>query len=386
MTCCSHLSTLVLAAFLLGATGCVDVPSGGTAGTSIYVYDNASGSVMVWKDVNTLYASPTAPPLPDYTLTAGQISNRSPLAWGGLAADATHDSLYMVAASGGAVTCITQLSTQTGVVTQASDLTTFNLGQSTDDYASGSFGQASVDPGKNTLYVCETEPLRAATRIWVVPGASATQGVTVPVTSMISPISNDLGYSGVTAGQNGLVYGYFANGNTLYASLFSNVPLDGARIRQGTASGFYSNQLLSTDLLVGPLTELSDTSTTYGTLGYDTVNNLLYCGRQASSAATASGTVLPAVLVFTPGQFTTSNFNVAPAASPVLSDTEATLPNLRFIVHAGIKDWMAGGDSLSGSATNLIHLWKAPSTGGASVTVTLPAGVEVAGIALKGSN
>ena len=386
MTCSSPFATLCLAAFLLGATGCVDAPSGGTAGTSIYVYDNASSSVMVWKDVNKLYDSPTAPPSPDYTLTAGQITNRSPLAWDGLAVDATHDCLYMVAAAGGAVTCISQVSTQTGAVTQASDITTFNLGQSTDDYSSGSFGQAYVDPAKNVLYVCETQPLRAATRIWVVNSASATQGLTVPVSSMITPISNDLGYSGVAAGQNGLVYGYFPNGDTLYSSLFNNVPLDGGRIRQGNASGFFSNALITTDVLVGPLTGLSDASTTYGTLAYDTVNNLLYCSRQASGAANSSGTILPAVLVFTPGQFTSSNFNVAPASSPVLADTAATLPNLRFITHAGIKDWLAGGDAVSGSATNLIHLWKAPSTGGAAVTVTLPAGVEVGGIALDGSN
>ena len=386
MTCSSPIATSCLAAVLLAATGCVDAPSGGTAGTSIYVYDNASSAVMVWKDVDKLYASPAAPPLPDYTLTAGQITNRSPLAWGGLAVDATHNCLYMVAASGGAVTCITQLSNQTGAISQASDLTTFNLGQSTDDYANGSFGQAYVDPAKNVLYVCETQPLRAATRVWVVNGASGTLGLTVPVSSIIPAISNDQGYSGVAAGQNGLVYGYFPNGDTLYSSLFNNVPLDGGRIRQGTASGFFSNQIISTNLLVGPLTGLSDASTTYGTLAYDSVNNLLYCSRQASSAATTSGTVLPAVEVFTPGQFTSSNFNVAPATSPVLSDTASTLPNLRFIVHAGIKDWMAGADALSGSPTNLLHLWKAPSSGGASVTVTLPAGVEVGGIALDGSN
>ena len=372
------LSCLGLAAVLLTALGCVQGATGGTAGTSIYVYDNASGNVLVWNDVNTLYDTPTAPPAVDATLTAGNISNMKPLAWGGMAVDPSHDALYLVAAAGGAVTCITQLSTQTGAVTVANDITTFNLGQSTDVYSGGSFGQAFVNPQTNTLYVTETNSDRTASRIWVVPSASATGGATVPVSSTIPVISNDMGFSGVAVSKGGTVYGYFPNGNTIYSNLLQNTPLDGGRIRAG--SGSFSTLPVS-NVVVGDLTDLSDSTTTFGTLAFDTVNNLLYCARQASSTAT---TPLPAVVQFNPGQFTSSNFNVAPNAT--LGDTAATLPNLRFITHAGLKDWLAGADMVSSAGSNSLYLWKAPSTGGSATTVTLTTGIAIGGIALDGNN
>ena len=383
------LAFLALAAALLGATGCVQAPTGGTSGTSIYVYDNASESVLVWNDVNTLYAAPTAPPAADVTLTAGNISNMAPVGWGGLAADPTTNCLYIVAATGGAVTRISQLSTQTGAVTNSYDIATFTLSDTNTAFSNSTFGQACVDSTANTLYVTETGASRTTSRVWVIPSASTVlsgsslsdSGATIGV------ISNDYGYSGVAVGQNHLVYGYFPNGDTLYSNILQNVPLDGGRIRQGTSAGWYS-ALITTDVLVGPLTELSDPdiSTTYGTLGYDTVNNILYCARQADAAPPSGTTVLPAVVAFTPGQFTASNFNVAPASSPTLSDTATSLPDLRFITHAGIKDWLAGGDMVSSAGTNVLHLWKAPSGGGSSVTVTLAAGVAVGGIALDGTN
>jgi len=380
------LASLALAAALLGATGCVDAPSGGTSGTSIYVYDNASASVMHWKDVSTLYAAPAAPPAATATLTAGNISNMAPVGWGGLAVDPTTNCLYIVAASGGAVTRISQLTTQTGAVTNSYDIATFTLTTTNTTFSNSTFGQACVDSTANTLYVTETGTNRTASRVWAVPNAStvlagtsvADSGASLPV------ISNDYGYSGVAVGANHLVYGYFPNGNTLYSNILEDVPLNGGRIRQGSTSGWYSS-LVATDVLAGALTELSDTTTTFGTLGYDTVNNILYCARQANASPASGTTVLPAVVAFTPGQFTTSNFNVVPAG-PALTDTAATLPDLRFISHAGLKDWLAGGDMVSSSATNVVHLWKSPSAGGASVAVTLPAGVEVAGIALDGAD
>ena len=386
------LAFLALAAALLGATGCVQAPTGGTSGTSIYVYDNASESVLVWNDVNTLYAAPTAPPAADVTLTAGNISNMAPVGWGGLAADPTTNCLYIVAATGGAVTRISQLSTQTGAVTNSYDIATFTLSDTNTAFSNSTFGQACVDSTANTLYVTETGASRTTSRVWVIPSASSLlSGSTVTDTgSTIPVINNDYGYSGVAVGQSHLVYGYFPNGNTLYSNILQNTPLDGGRIRQGTTSGWYS-QYLTTDVLVGPLTELSDATTLYGTLGYDTVNNILYCARGGNATPASGTTVLPAVVAFTPGQFTTSNFNVAPTSTPTFSDTVATLPNLRFITHAGLKDWMAGADTTSStggsaSATNLIHLWQSPSAGGASVEVTLPSGVAVAAIALDGSN
>ena len=384
MTLRPSLPLLCLAVALSGALGCVQKAGGGTSGTSIYIYDNASGTVMVWNDVNELYSAPTAPPAADITLTAGNISNMAPVAWGGLAVDSTTNCLYVVSATGGSVTRISQLTTQTGAINTSSDINTFTMTDSNTIFSGSTFSQACVDITANTLYITETSTNKTASRVWVIPGASLIAGgASVTDTSNTIPIINsDYGDSGVAVGRSGTVYGYFPNGNTIYSGILTTVPLDGGRIRQGLSSGWNSS-LVATDVLVGALTELSDSTTTYGTLGYDSVNAILYCARQASAAAT---TVLPAVVAFTPGQFSSSNFNVAPSTSTVLTDTAATLPNLRFITHAGLKDWLAGADLVSNAGSNTLHLWMAPSGGGASTTVTLAAGIQVAGIALDGSN
>ena len=374
LVCCS---AILISAFL-GMVGCVDVPAGGgTAGTSIYIYDNGTGSVLKWNDVNALYnaaTAATAVPSPDATITAGSIQLRNPLAWGGLAVDATANCMYLVSATGG-VTRINSLSIQTGAITQASYLTSFTLGTpGTDPYSGGTFGEACVNPDTNTLYVTETSASRTTCRIWVVSGASTYAQATVPVSSVIASIADDMGFAGVAAGTGSMIYGYFPSGDSIYPGITESNPQDGARIRGGSPA---FDILSKSKVLVGNLTQLSDSGTTFGSLGYDSINNLLYVSRNA-----ATGT-LPAVLVFGTGEFT-SGFNQAPSA--VLGDTVTGLPNLRFITHAGIKDWLAGADEDSSLGTRYLYLWKSPSVGGSSTQVTLGAGIQVGGIALDGSD
>jgi hypothetical protein len=360
---------LFVAAALLGMVGCVDKPGAGdTSGTRVYVYDNTSGTVKVWDDALTLYTSTTTPS-PTRTLSGGSISNRAPLAWGGLAVDTSANRLYLVSATG-VVTRIERVSTQNGAITQASDISTFNLGDpGTDRFSSGSvFGQAAMNPGTGTLYVFESSADRISTRVWVVPAAGTVTG-TVPKTNAIGGTGNDKGFGGVASGQGAQFYSFFAGGDTIYDYLNQN-PQDGPRIRTGS-SGF-------TNVIVGATTLLSDTSTTYGSLAFDSGNSVLYVSREASSAS------LPAVLVFSNAQLTGSILNPAPARS--LGDTADQLPLLRFITHAGTKDWLAGGNVVTGAGTNNLFLWKAPSAGGVATRITLDSGVQVGGIALDGSN
>ena len=76
MTPTPVLSSAFLLLALLGMVGCVDVPAGGgTSGTAAYVYDNVTGNLLAWDDVNTLYASPAAPPHPAHTPQAGSVES-----------------------------------------------------------------------------------------------------------------------------------------------------------------------------------------------------------------------------------------------------------------------------------------------------------------------
>ena len=79
---------------LLGAWGCVDRPDDG----GLYVFDNSSRSILVWKDLDKVHeAAQARKPVPaaDRTLTSQALEGIT-LAWGGMALDSFHKSLYLV--------------------------------------------------------------------------------------------------------------------------------------------------------------------------------------------------------------------------------------------------------------------------------------------------
>ena len=378
----------LLVAVLLGALGCVDAPpAGGTAGTALYVYDNVSGDVRVWDDVNALYDS-VHPPEPTRTLGAGTIRNCRPL-WGGLAMDAGTDCLYLVPATGGRVVRVSRASTQNEPKLKSKALDTFHLGEAGDRFPGGSlFGPASVNPQTGILYVTESSADRRRMRVWAVPDAAkAADDSTIPKTAALTPLSSDRGFAAVVGGQGGDVYGFFPNGNTV-KNLLGTDEYEGPRLRAGTkAAGFEKHKRV----LIGPATRMEDpdAGSTYGSLAFDPLQRLLFVSRQATSAS------VPAVLVFETGQLG-GNFDQAPKHH--LKDTAAALPYLRFLSHAARKDWLVGADWLpankppktedgkGGAGTAKLHLWKSPSSGGTATTVTLGGGIQVGGVALDGSH
>jgi hypothetical protein len=377
------LSSALLALTLLGLTGCVKTAGGGTTNTSMYVFDNNAGQVLAWNDVNDLYdgakATPATLPAPDRTITGIDISNQMPLAWGGLTVDTSANKLYLVSRTG-VVTRIERAASQKGELTQTSDIVTFTLGDpSSDRYSTGSvFGQASVYSGTGTLFVTENSTDRVSARIWAISNAAgvANGSIITPALTYTLPslVSDDKGFAGVAAGPNTMVYGFFPGGSAVYNNLGQNGQ-SGARIRSG-------KNTLTTAVIAGTNTLLTDASTTYGALGYDSNSNALYVSRQLDPSST-----LPAVVVFNNSLAAGTTFNPAPSRS--LDDLASSLPYLRFISHAGIKDWLAGADMLStGLGANYVYLWKAPSGGGAAFKVELDTAgaIQVGGIALCGTN
>jgi len=374
------LKAFTLTVALLGLTACVDAPKAGdTSNTSIYVYDSGALSIKAWSDVATLFAATTVP-AQNREITGGAISNSSNvLGWGGLAMDTRNNRIYLVFENG-LVARVEHARTQNGDLTNSSDLTTFTLGSSSDRFSGGStFGSAVLDSA-GTLYATETSTNGGTdTRIWAVANAgSIGSGSTVAANGSFiqSLATGDSGATGVAVGSNNVVYAFFANGNSVTVS-FSQT-LNGARIRASSGGVFP----YSTSLVIGDATTLG-TSATYGSLAFDSSTTALYATR------TTSDTTQPAVVVFTPGQFNAGSPNAAP--NRTLGDTVASLPNLRFIVHAGTKDWLAGASRVAsgtgtGVGTNSLFLWKAPSAGGTAVQFLLGSSVAIRGLALDGNS
>ena len=376
----------ILPLTFLGAIGCVDPPPGKGAGdTSVYVYDNASGDVLAWNQVDALCDTGGQAP-EDRRLQSGTLRNCRPL-WGGLTLDASTDCLYLVPAIGGTVTRMrrARIQNQDGSGIQAKDLDTFQLGTPGDRFGGGSlFGPASVNPRTGVLYVTETSRDRSQSRIWQIPAAATTTDESrIPAATAIAQVASDKGFSGAVGGRGSLFYGYFPSGNTVYSSAKRDGQ-DGPRIRSGSqaATGFSK----TSGVIAGHpalQAELPGTPT-YGCLAFDSIHNLLYVSRQAPQSDAR------AVLVFSAGQFS-PGFRQEPERS--LEDTTGTLPNLRFIVHAETRDWLAGldwlpptlpprsGEEQGGVGNHQFHLWKSPNGGGASALVTLPSAVQIGGIA-----
>ncbi len=379
MTRSRTTSALLAILALLGTLACVDPKPGDTGTTPLYVYDNAGHQILAWDDINTIanLAADSAVPSAARVIKADVITNLGTLAWGGMVLNPSANTLYLVDENGNVVR-VNNASTQNGTLTSTLDVATFTLGNSSSDrLASSVFSQAAMDTSTGSLYVLETGSSNAW-RIWTVanPGSILPGGVAPPGSYMDSTITQDTGGAAIAAAGSGNLVGFFRSGSVVPDTL--GVQNTGPRLRLSSGSAFQFN----TQVLVGGNTLLWDGSTTpaYASLAYDATFNRLYVARPIASGN--------AVLAVNQGQFTVGNMNQAPYGA--LPDTASALAALRVIAHARIKDWMVGADftsstTTSGTGTNVLRVWKGPSSKAASVSYRLPSGMEIRGMALDGS-
>jgi hypothetical protein len=355
---------------LLGTLGCKGKDN---TGVTLFVFDGSSSSVKVWDDVNkvqTAFAEGTEVPAPDRTISSTSVMGSITLAWGGLALDNAKNILYLVTETG-TVFVIPNADAQNGDISSTSNITSFTLGTSSDYYSSGAFGQAAVDSSTNTLYVLETSLDGSQTQVWYVPNASQQFNQTSTPENTFSAASDQWGVG--LAAHSGNVYGLFGAGNAVYNS--QGTPYTGPRLRLGQNYAFPA----SSDVLIGATTGLPG-PVNFGSLAFDSQNSILYVWAQAANPDD--------VLMFTQNQFILSGFDQAP--SKTLSDTSATLANLRLIAHSANSDWLLGADmptpALTGAGTSTLHIWKNPSGGGVSaVSGTLSVAPEIRGMAIGGN-
>jgi hypothetical protein len=377
-----RLSRCAAALGLLAALGCVDHNGGGK---TLYVYDNSTSTVDVWADVSKLTAAASAGstvPSPDRTITSSLLSGIR-LAWGGLAVDSVSDRLYLVSESGN-VYVITKASTQNGTLSSntTTDIYNFSLGNTSEQFSSGAFGQATVDPTTNLLYVMENTLDGRQSRVWKVANASNQYVTVTPATSYTIGVSNDTYGAGVAAQTGGELFGLWGNGGTIYGGTGGTTQYTGARIRQSSGQVFsdppYGVSGVVGNIIIGPDTQLT-ASFIYGSLAYDAQNSRLY--------VLAAGT--SPVLAFNKSQFTTQPFDQVPAATLAAGN----LSSLRILSHPNNSDWLLGAyitdtPTTTGTGTGGTDLlvWDAPYTGAAPVEVTLPGSLEVRGMAIGGGD
>ncbi len=377
---------------LLTALGCVD---NGGGGRTLYLFDSSTGSVMVWDDINAVYgvgAGATAPGA-DRTIQSAQLSGIT-LAWGGLAVDSAQNLIYLVTESG-TVFVITKANSQSGTISNVTDIYSFTLGYSSQQLSNAVFGQVALDATSNTLYVQETTYDGKTTQIWVVPSVSSIPNGSNIDPSVFAPIGlgSDQWGVGVAAVPGGGVFGLFGNGqSTLYDFLGNGYT--GARLRLGSRSGFVDANPLtnaSSQVLIGPSTLLATMATgtapTPASIAYDPQATDLYVFDAGSASTTA------AVLVFRQSQFTlSSNLNQSPNRS--LGDAAANVQNVRVLSHPTNSDWLLGANIVTAATTTstgdggpTLLIWKTPSTGAvSSVAVTIPGVASIRGMALGGTS
>lgn len=365
----------------LASLGCVDHHTK----APLYVYDAGSTSVQEWDDVNAVAgAAGGVSAAADRTFTAAAWASKlSPLAWGGLALDASADRLYLVG-EGGTVYVVLQASSQSGTLSGVSNLLTFSLDPSDSAFSSGSvFGQAAVDRSSHALYVMETAVDGSGTRVWSVPSSQMTNGNTLGTSSTFR-VAGDKWGTGLAVATGGTVYGQFGTGNTFYTDFTLSTPLDGERLRQGQAGGFTSNiPNIGPGALIGASTQLNVNAVpSYGSLGYDSQNNLLYAFTQPRDNPAQ-------VLVFSAGQFTAGGLNQAPRK--ILADAAGDLANLRVIAHPPDNDWLLGAfftaaATGTGTGQGLLRIWNSPSAGGAGLNLTMTGASQIRGMALGSTN
>jgi hypothetical protein len=276
----------------------------------------------------------------------------------------TNNCLFLVS-KGGKVVRIDRVRAQSGWLSSTSDIALFTLDTSNRLGSDSVFGQAAVDATSGTLYVTETTALVA--RIWSItsPG-SLYDGDTVSLAEIALSSGADSNGTGVAAAQ-GSVYAYFGDGDNLSSS--SGTGYSGSRIRKSLSGTFPKSSLV--------LVYADDTLGATGSLGLDRSNSLLYVLRRTTSDIAGD----PPILVYTLGSFT-SGFNTSYQTT---LGTAAATPNLRFISHAGNKNWLAGANSISDAGSSTIWLWQNPDLGGNPHSYELT-GAQILGIAFDGNN
>lgn len=351
----------LLAPLLLLTMACKepDGSSGGTAGVALYAYDSATSAVFVWTDLSAAYDSTSATTAASKTITSSVFGSKiASLAWGGLCLDRQNGYLYLVSDTGNIVR-VRNIRSQSGDVA-SSDVVSFSLA-STGRLSSSTFGQASLDPQTDTLYITETGT--SGTQIWVVNNASTQmQSATIALTAL--SVSGDTGGTGVAAG-SGAVYAFMLSGDTVGTV----TTYSGPRLRKGTSTGFTdANTIIGSSTLIGQ----------YGSLALDTGNNHLFVARHNTDAGVSTAPIQ----VFTTGMFGQA-YNQAPTAT-LGSATDQ--PDLRVIAHAGTKDWLVGlrGNGTTSYAT--FYLWKSPMGGTAAKVIAASPGTSLfKGVALDGN-
>lgn len=357
--CLGFLGAAVL--MLLPQLACID-PVGGTtvSGTALYAFDGTTGHALVWNDASQVYDAASLPAA-DRTISGNSLDQVKALGWGGMAMDPTNNRLFLVTAAG-KVARIDRVRTQNGALTSTNDVALFTLGSSSERLSNGVFGQAAVDPGTGTLYV--TEANDTYSHVWVItnPG-SISDGTTVALSQIQAIAGTDTKATGVAVSQ-GTVYAYFGGGDNV---INNGTSYSGGRIRRGSGSSF-SQVIVNSDTTVLGAT---------GSLGLDSANSLLYVLRRDASGVVGD----PPILVYKLGRFT-SGFDQARDAT---LGTATGQPNLRFITHAGNKDWLAGANQVGTAGSTSIWLWRNPSVGDSPKTFELAGGL-VLGLAFDGSN
>jgi len=346
------------ASLLFFCTGCKDpnAASGGTAGVALYAFDSTTSKVFVWKDLNTLYDSATAP-APNYQIGSTLFTKVTSLAWGGLCFDSQRGTLYLVSDTG-TIVRVSNIRSQSGTVPNG-EVVSYAL-SSTGRLTNGKFGQVCLDAQTNTLYI--TESGDSSTQIWVVANPdSQLQDANIALQGL--QMSGDSGGTGVAAA-SGAVYAFFKDGGTVGIDA-----LTGPRLRKGTSTAFDATQVI-----LGSSTTLG----VYGALALDTGNGYLFVARHNTDAASTA----PPVQAFRTGQFGLS-YNQAPATTLGSATGQA---DLRVLSHPGTKDWLLGlrGQGTTGFGT--IYLWKSPLGGSAAKAITVtPSGSVIKGAAVDGN-
>ena len=359
----ASLTGALLAIAFLGLA-CVDVPGGGTTGgTVLYAYDNNAQQLIEW-DASAFYDSdnPTTLKIVSSPIFTNKMAN---LSWGGLCLDSSNNVLYLVNETTGDVVRVTNIRNQSGTIPSPSQyVATFTLGSSSDRLASGKFGQAAIDAATGTLFV--TEKNDSDTRIWAVSGAGTIlDGATVQLTS--NTVQGDKECTGVAAGLN-QVFAYFNTGNAIGAI----DQINGPRLRKGTSAGFAANA----SVLVGTDTTLGK----YGTLAFDSGNNLLFVARHNVDALSSEK---GPVMAFSIGKFNGGGFNQIP---DLQLGTAADQGSIRVLAHPGNKEWLVALSSSGESPANQIHMWKLPRDPASVAKIKNITSALFKGIAFDGNN